>query len=457
VLEWGDAMRAIGTGQVLKGVEILSKPLFSSSQFTGLPNTKTPPVKGNAPQIGSHAVTDQSKAIDAAVKAYDEEGRRIQLMDKLLGDSFDSTGADIDRITKLLVVFAEQGVDPATAGFGDLANTMTFLKNMTGPVNTALKDMNKTLASEIPLAAATGASSLDKLQIEANAVQKALSTILQKPDAENAAMAIAGLTLRLQGLKEAIDAQTKDQNFTASLREMGDTMREDVYFAALDSEDGLSRLQRQRQALSRAIQVGIANNKTEDKTFQDLVKRYKEVTAAINEQTDAMAVQAGAADFLAEALGVALQGGIHEAAAQKAKQTGIEALEWLVRAGAYALFGNPVGAAGALKAAAGFGAVAAAWGALAAVTPATGSGGAVAIPTSIAASTSNGDAISSARDTSSSAARDTAPPSQEVSIYLVGPGFNAMNPEVQRVVRGATQEAAERFGNATVRVVPHGA
>jgi hypothetical protein len=33
-----------------------------------------------------------------------------------------------------------------------------------------------------------------------------------------------------------------------------------------------------------------------------------------------------------------------------------------------------------------------------------------------------------------------------VHIHLVGPGFNALNPEVQKVVFGAEQQARERFG-----------
>jgi hypothetical protein len=45
-------------------------------------------------------------------------------------------------------------------------------------------------------------------------------------------------------------------------------------------------------------------------------------------------------------------------------------------------------------------------------------------------------------------------PSQEVTIVLSGPGFNALNPAVQSVVYGAQQMARERYGdNAHIRVV----
>ena len=56
----------------------------------------------------------------------------------------------------------------------------------------------------------------------------------------------------------------------------------------------------------------------EDKALQDLIRRYKEVSKAIEEQTHVMELQTAVADVLAEALGAALQGGLHEAAVAKA-------------------------------------------------------------------------------------------------------------------------------------------
>lgn len=464
MIAFGKEFTENGVEKVEKGIDRLSKKMFSSDQFSGLPAARAKVPGGTAaPQLAAGAKTEQSEAVKKAVKEYEEAGRRILFFQRQLGDSFDTVGAEVDRTTKLLSTFAEQGVDPASAGFADLGSKLVNLQNMGPPVTKILTDLTKQLGVDLAQASINGATSLDKLQIEAQDVSKALGELLQHPTQEGAAEAIASLTGRLVELNSAMKAVVADSAFTEGLKEMGETMRQDVFFAALDAEDGLARLQAQRQSLTRAIQIGIANNKTEDATFKQLVARYKEVTSAIQDQTTAMQLQATAADFLAEALGVALQGGIHEAAASKAKQTGIEALEWLVRAGAYALFGNFAGAGGALKTAASFGAVSLAWGALAASTKSSGgsSGGGGSTPSvsggSAGSVTGGGENISSARDTASQRSADSKPPSPEVSVYLVGPGFDMLNPQVQRVVHGAQQQAIERYGaNAKVRVVPHG-
>ena len=460
--ETGKELFNQGKENVAKSTSTFANRLFSSDQFAGGPTTRTTVPGGtNAPQVGKHVKTDESENVRKAIEEFEKAGKTIQVMDKLFGEGFNSVSAEIDRTTKLLIAFAENGVDPTTTKFGDLGAKLIFLKDVTGPVNTALNDLFKSLGTDLAIAAATGASSLDKLQIEANDVQKALSKLLETPNETGAQEAIAALTERLGGLKTAIDLGKEDQAFVEGVREMGDAIREDLVFATLDATDNLTRMRQERQALTRAIQIGIANNRTEDATFKQLVARYKEVTAAIDQQTEAMRVQATAADFLAEALGVALQGGIHEAAAQKAKQTGIEALEWLVRAGAYALFGNAPAAAAALKNAAGFGAVALAWKALSAATPSVGGGGggggsSPTIPSSGGGSAGGAD-VASARSTAGDSAGSSHQPSAEVSVYLVGPGFDMLNPHVQRVVHGASQQAIERYGaNAKVRIVPHG-
>lgn len=461
--EWGKSAFNAGKDAIAGGIDRLSTRLFSSDQFSG-PKGRKPPaqLEVNAPKVGKNVQTDESQAIQKAIEDYQKAGKSINAMHNLLGDSFDSLGADIERTTKLLTAFAENGADPAAYGFANLGKQLQDLQNMGPPVTKILTDLTKQVGQDLAVATANGATGLEKLQVEAKDTAQALGELLKHPDQEGAAQAIATLSTKLTDLNTAIKTMAKDQEFTEALKEMGTTLREDTYFGALDAEDGLSKLQRERQALTKAIQVGIATGKQEDAQFKGLVVRYKEVTKAINEQSDAMMYQAAAADFLAEALGVALQGGIHEAAAQKAKQTGIEALEWLVRAGAYALFGNFAGAAGALKTAASFGAVSVAWAALAAATPSKGGGssasaGGASIPSSGSALTGGGDDVSSARDTSANAARNASPPAPEVSIYMVGPGFDMLNPQVQRVVRGASQEAAERYGNAKVRVVPSGA
>lgn len=459
--EFGKQAFNAGKDAISAGVDRLSTRLFDSSQFTGPRKAGPLPGADQKPTTAKGAKTDESEAIKKAIADYEKAGKSIEVMNQVLGDSFDKTGAEIDRTTKLLVAFAENGADPAAHGYATLGEKLAALQNMGPPVTKILSDLTKQLGQDLAVASANGATSLERLQIEAKDVAAALAELLKHPNDEGAAEAIASLTARLGDLNVAVKELTQDAAFTEGLKEMGNSMREDVFFGALDAEDGLSKLQRQRQALTRAIQIGIANNKQEDATFKQLVARYKEVTAAIEEQTTAMQYQAMAADFLGEALGVALQGGIHEAAKSKAKQTGIEAAEWGIRALAYALFGNAAGAAGALKTAAGFAGTSVAWAALAAATKGgggSGGGGAAAtVPSSGAALVGAGDQVAQSRDSSAESARNAQAPAPEVSIYLTGPGFDMLNPQLQRVVRGASQEAAERYGNSKVRVVPHGA
>jgi hypothetical protein len=94
--------------------------------------------------------------------------------------------------------------------------------------------------------------------------------------------------------------------------------------------------------------------------------------------------------------------------------------------------------------------VSVAWAALGA---ASRGGSGSSAPSIASPSAGGGSDVTTGRTASSDAANRAAPPGAEVSIYLTGPGFHALNPEVQKVVRGAQQEAQERYGNARVRVV----
>ena len=124
-------------------------------------------------------------------------------------------------------------------------------------------------------------------------------------------------------------------------------------------------------------------------------------------------------------------------AAQKAEQNAIMAAEQLAMAAAVAFIPGFQGeAAGHLQAAGMFATVAAAWGALAGATGGFSGGG-------------GGGGSGSPRDTGGAASERAEAPGDEVHIYFVGPGFSAVNPEVQKVVYGAAQEAAANFGPNT--------
>ena len=149
----------------------------------------------------------------------------------------------------------------------------------------------------------------------------------------------------------------------------------------------------------------------------------------------AMNAAAAAGATIAEA--VFSSANLGELAAQKAKQNAIMAAEQLALAGAAALVpGLGLVAADHLKNAAAFAAVSAAWGSIAGVSGGSGGGGGGGAPS----------------DTGGAASERTEAPGPEVHIHFVGPGFNAVNPEVQRVIYGAQQEISQRYGNAKPKI-----
>jgi hypothetical protein len=84
---------------------------------------------------------------------------------------------------------------------------------------------------------------------------------------------------------------------------------------------------------------------------------------------------------------------------------------------------------------------AAKWGAVAGVAGAVGGGGRAG----------GGGSLSGAVPSMTQAGR-TEPAGPEVHIYFDGPGFDAVNPTVQRVLAGAAQIYGERYGpNAKVQ------
>ena len=131
--------------------------------------------------------------------------------------------------------------------------------------------------------------------------------------------------------------------------------------------------------------------------------------------------------------------GIVELAKAKIKENIAWAIESVAKAlGSFGL-GNPKAGAEHLAAAAKHTAAAAAW-AVAAKTAGGGGGGG-------ASAGGSGGGRTGVRAATSQVAES------EINIYLTGPGWDAMNPAIQKVVRGAIDQASERYGpNAKVRV-----
>lgn len=342
--------------------------------------------------------------------------------------------------------------------FKNYAEQYTQLSNAIGDETKiqAAIDANKELAKSLQLDLAvgvlTGGSALDQLKMQQAAALEGFTNLVKSgvdPASEAAQKFARDYIEATTALHEAADIQDSAEAF----RELGDSIRASLFEESIGAISKLDELTQKQKTLEKAMATKAIRQDAE--ALKQLRKQYQEVTEAIKQQTIAMQLQAATADFLAEALGAALQGGLGKAAAQKAKQNAIEAAEMLVRAGVFALFGDFPHAGASLALAGQFAAVALAWGGLAA---ASGGGGGGSSPVSSSSSSlgsanSGGQDITQSRTATARSTSSSTSPSAEVSIYLVGPGFNAVNPEVQKIVRGAAQEAAERYGpNSRVRI-----
>lgn len=180
-------------------------------------------------------------------------------------------------------------------------------------------------------------------------------------------------------------------------------------------------------------------------------KNAAKLTKALEEVGDAAAMTQqefqlmnAAADVGAVVVAGIFGSNIGQLAKWKAEQNAIMAAEQLAMAAASALIPGLGGAVAAKHVASAklFAGLAAAWGALAGATGGfSGGGGAPSTPA----------------DTGGAGSVGVQGPGSEVNIYLVGEGFDAMNPRVQRVVYAAQREAEQRYGpNANVKVLRQG-
>lgn len=512
--EWGKAVEDAGKKAAEFGRDMLLGPsLFSSKNLEKPPAAKTPG-ETNRPRTAGGVETDSQKKVREAFEEFEKAGLRMIALDQALGKEFDSVGADIDRTTKLLSVLAEEG-QTSTDDFKALQMWLRALTDASTPLNQVLQKTAKSLREDLAVAALEGKSKLEMLQIEQKDLQQGMEAMIAE-GADPASEAVRNFADRIRMLGDQIKQQETVGALDEQFKQFAHTLDADLAQAAANGATQLEMLIIEQKDLEKEMeslrQNGIDptderfkflqeryRSVTEDirdqtnqfdiqgKTIDELKDRqdelrqkmenltkhgvmkqseeykilkeqYDQVTDAITMQTIAMEAQTVAADFLAEAMGAALEGGLHEAAVKKAKQNAIEAAEMLVRAGVFAIFGNFPAAGKALALAGEFAAVAAAWGALAATTHgSSSSGGGPSIPSAssaIAAGNSGQSLIQSRQSSNESSARATTP-SAEISVYLVGPGFHALNPTVQKVVYGAQQQAVERYGpNARVRVQP---
>lgn len=296
-------------------------------------------------------------------------------------------------------------------------------------------------------------SSVEFLQAQAKALQTIMDDLTKagvKPTDEWMQFFADSLKEVNAQIEEAKQLETLAKDFEDFARA---TAAADLTMSS--SATNLQRLQAEASRLQSVIQKLIADGiNPHDKKLQGLVKRLGEVQAAIEGETAAMQFQQQVAGELAQALFASFGGGLGPYARMKAKQNYLEATEAGIRAVLAALTGFGALHAGKYAAAAAqHAALGAAWSALAATVGGGGGGGGGAATPSGGASSAGSD-LSSARSSNSSASSRAQQPTPVTEIHFVGPGFDALEPRVQKVVYGAMQEAIERQGeNARVRVV----
>jgi hypothetical protein len=182
-----------------------------------------------------------------------------------------------------------------------------------------------------------------------------------------------------------------------------------------------------------------------DERFAHLVDRLQGVRQGLQATQTELDITGSVAETVGALVGASFGGGIGALASAKARQNAVLAAEQLAHG--FAALLNPFTAAtagGYFAAAAKYTAVAGAWKALSRAAGGGGGGG----------GGSMFGASGVGRDVGGpSTSRMTGSGGPEVHIHFVGEGFDAVNPQVQRVVAGAQQMVLERYGpNARVRI-----
>lgn len=250
----------------------------------------------------------------------------------------------------------------------------------------------------------------------------------------------AGLTPLDDRVLRVVDKLAALREEESVLADVSETLANEMTSIGIQSAafgEGFDSLGAKATALETAITTLAANGfDASNPAMAAYITQLHQIREAMREAEEQAADYGLAVDNLQSLIVGAVGGSLAEVAKAKAKENLLLAAEQAAH-GIVSLL-NPFTAAkapGHFASAAKFGAIAAGWAALGA---ATGGGG---------ASGSGGAALAGGRGASGDAAQGREAPPQEVHIHLDGPGFHALNPEVQRVVYGAHQQARERYGN----------
>jgi hypothetical protein len=429
-----------GIGLAAKGLAILTRGYVTATnaasvflEFIGKKDAS------DALDLHAASMLNEANAIDAwadaAIKAgSDKVAKGIDILSTPLFSSKDFAGGKQKVAPGPLAVNAPQ--------IGKNAELTDAEK--------AWKKFDDTISQAKSSIAGTGAE-LKLLEAQADAIatlMKDLATAGVKPASDEFQFLAGSLRQVNAQIEEAKKAAALTEDFRAFAAETEAAERTASAFGTK-----LQDLQGEAGRLQTVIKNLIADGiDPHDEALQALIDRLHEVQEAIDGETAAMQFQQQVAGDLAQALFASFGGGLGPFARMKAKQNYLEATENGIRAVLAALTGFGALHAGKYAAAAAqHAALGAAWSALASTVGGGGGGGGASMPSG--GGSSPGAGVGSARTGSAAASRKAEQPIPVTEIHFVGPGFDAVNPQVQKVVLGAQQEAIERAGNVRVRVV----
>jgi hypothetical protein len=220
--------------------------------------------------------------------------------------------------------------------------------------------------------------------------------------------------------------------------------------AILEGEEAVEALNRELFVQDALLRAGVEKGDEYYETFVQLAQGQYDVARAAEDAAASIATaHLDAVEAIEEeyaALTTSL-GGMFLAwatsglagLARFAKAKVLENVAWAAESIAKAILGDPRGVLAAKQ----HGIAAAKWGVVAGAASAASSDGAA-----------GGAALGGP---SSGPAQRAQPLGPEINIHFVGPGFRAVNPEVQKVVWGAVQEAREVYGpDAKINVMRNG-
>jgi hypothetical protein len=365
--------------------------------------------------------------------AYDSAMASIRLNTLLSGDEFDSLGEEVRATETIMKAFGENGVGPSDKRMMAFATTLKDLK---------AAQAFKELSDELLRIGESARLLLPPFDASGERVA-ALTTFMNKLTAagkDASAVAKDIQTETLAGVVNQFSLATADAaSMQAAIGPQATTVSE--MFA-----NRLSLMTSEADRLRSAMEAIPESMRASAPEFAAYAQRYNDIQGAILKTNAAQQLAGEIATDVAGAMTAALEGSLGAYAASKAKQNLLQAAELGLQAAASVIFSLGIATGPLLALAAKHLVVAAAWGALAGASGGFSGGG--------GAAGGGGAGLTDARGVSGAASQESEPPSQEVNIFLTGPGFNAINPEVQKVTWGAMQNARERFGrNANIRIV----